>query len=99
MGGGKMLRDRYRIAARHDSRFTNFTNFGILDPTCGAFEQVSIKKAYGVGPIQYAPGILIAVSTYCNTLHLVFQGNGDEQFHGFIHNFLEDILSRFRCLP
>jgi NRPS condensation-like uncharacterized protein len=91
--GGKILRKKYRQAVRRDSRFFNYTNFGIMDETRLAFEQISIKRAYGVGPIQYAPGILIALSTYRSTLHFVVQGKGDEQFQNFVRQFLGDILS------
>ncbi|HUL23072.1 MAG TPA: condensation domain-containing protein [Thermodesulfobacteriota bacterium] len=90
--GGKMLRKRYRQAATRGSRFINYTNFGVLDETRLIFGQVPIKQAYGVGPIQYAPGVLIALSTFRDTLHLVVQGKGNEQFRGFVREFLGAIL-------
>ena len=87
-----MLRDRYRQAATRGSRFINYTNFGVLDETRLIFGQVPIIQAYGVGPIQFAPGVLIALSTFRDTLHLVVQGKGNEPFRGFVRGFLEAIL-------
>ena len=92
--GGKMIRDRYRRAAGRGSRFINFTNFGILEEGPLAFGRLSPQRAYGVGPIQYAPGVLIAITTYRGALHLVVQGRGNERFRGFVREFLEALLHR-----
>jgi NRPS condensation-like uncharacterized protein len=96
MLGGRLLRQRYQQAASRGSRFINFTNFGIIDETQLAFDGVSIDQAYGVGPNQYAPGILIALSTYRKTLHLVVQGNDTERFQPFIRSFLDAVLVDLR---
>src|SRR4051794_4196129 len=37
---------------------------------------VAPRRAYGVGPNQYAPGCLIALSTFRDSLHLVVKGQG-----------------------
>jgi NRPS condensation-like uncharacterized protein len=94
--GGRMLRERYQKAASRGSRFINFTNFGVIDKNLCNFGGLFPEQAYGVGPIQYAPGILIALSTYRNNLHWVVQGNDAEQFQPFIRKFLADTLSNLR---
>lgn len=83
--------ERYRLAATRGSRFINLTNFGVIDGARCDF-RVPLAQAYGVGPIQYAPGILIALSTYRNTLHLIVQGNDTRRFQPFINAFLKSIL-------
>jgi NRPS condensation-like uncharacterized protein len=90
--GGQMIRERYQKAARRGSRFINYTNFGILDATRLAFGLAVARQVYGVGPLQYPPGIIIAVSTYQNTLHWVVQGKGTEPFQRFAREFLQAIL-------
>lgn len=89
--GGRMMRDRYRLASSRGSRFINLTNFGVIDAAQCDFG-VPLAAAYGVGPIQYAPGILIAVSTFADTLHLVVQGNDTRRFQPFIQAFLQSIV-------
>jgi NRPS condensation-like uncharacterized protein len=89
--GGRMMLERYRLAATRGSRFINLTNFGVIDGARCDF-RVPLAQAYGVGPIQYAPGILIALSTYRNTLHLIVQGNDTRRFQPFINAFLKSIL-------
>jgi NRPS condensation-like uncharacterized protein len=95
MRGGRMLHDRYQIAARHGSRFINLTNFGIIDEAACNFGIIQPVQAYGVGPNQYAPGILIAVSTYRNCLHLVVQGNDTRNFQPFVSEILGSLVSYF----
>ena len=77
-----MMQSRYQQAAARGSRFINFTNFG-----------VPVEQAYGVGPIQYAPGILVALSTYRKKAHFVVQGNDSVKFQPFIHAFLTNIVT------
>jgi NRPS condensation-like uncharacterized protein len=91
MQGGRMMLDRYRLAATRGSRFINLTNFGVIDGARCDF-QVPLIQAHGVGPIQYAPGILLAMSTYRNTLHFTVQGNDTRRFQPFINSFLKSIL-------
>ncbi len=93
MRGGRMLRDRYQMAASRGSRFINLTNFGVIEEARCNFGDLQPVQAYGVGPNQYAPGILIAVSTYRNVLHLVVQGNDPQKFQPFVRAFLDSILS------
>jgi NRPS condensation-like uncharacterized protein len=95
LNGGKMIRERYQLAANRGSRFINFTNCGLLDSSCEAFRQTQIKQAYIVGPAQFGSGIIIAISTFNNSLHLTVQGKGDEKFCTFTQNFLESVLSHF----
>jgi NRPS condensation-like uncharacterized protein len=90
LGGGRMMLNRYRLASSRNSRFINLTNFGVVESARCEFG-VPVAHAYGVGPIQYAPGILIALSTYANTLHLVVQGNDTQRFQPFIRAFLASI--------
>jgi NRPS condensation-like uncharacterized protein len=99
--GGRMLRERYQMAASHGSRFINFTNFGIIDEGRCDFGGLRPEQACGIGPIQYAPGILIALSTYRNNLHWVVQGNDAGRFQPFVRQFLGDILSNldFQAQP
>lgn len=95
VNGGKMLHEKYRIAANRGSGFINFTNCGILDSSCLAFGQNSIKQAYIVGPVQYGAGMIIAISTFRNKLHLTIQGKSDQWYHSFIRDFLHAILEHF----
>lgn len=96
--GGRILHDRYTRAATRGSRFINFTNFGIIDEAQLGFDGVQVQQAYGIGPIQYAPGILMALSTYRQTLHLVVQGNDTERFQPFMREFMEDLLNNLQDL-
>jgi len=50
----------------------------------------------GVGPVQYAPGFLIALSTYRDTLHLVVQGRGPGPWRESLRQFLQTVVD---CLP
>ena len=86
-----MMLERYQLAATRSSRFINLTNFGVIDGARCDF-QAPLAQAYGVGPIQYAPGILLALSTYRNTLHFIVPGNDTQRFQLFIHAFLKSIL-------
>ena len=95
MQGGRMMRDRYRLAASRGSRFVNLTNFGVIEAAHCDFG-VPLAGAYGIGPVQYAPGILIAISTCSQKLHLVVQGNDTRRFQPFIHAFLESLLVELR---
>lgn len=88
---GHFIRKRYESAAVHGSRFLVVTNFGILDQIITNFGEIPIKTAYGIGPIQYGSGILIALSTCQQTLHLVIQCKGDEECQGAIRQLLGDI--------
>ena len=92
VAGGKMMRDRYQLAAAHGSRFINFTNFGTIDSTGISFGDVPLAQVYGVGPIQYPPGILIALSTYQDTLHFVVQGRDARRFQPFVRKFLDTLV-------
>jgi NRPS condensation-like uncharacterized protein len=92
--GGERIRQRYEQAASRGSRFINFTNFGVIDESLCDFGRVPLQQVYGIGPIQYAPGILIALSTYRNMLHLVVQGNDTQRNQPFIHAFLASIVSQ-----
>jgi NRPS condensation-like uncharacterized protein len=96
--GGRMLRDRYQAAAARGSRFINLTNFGIIEEARCRFGDLQPEQAYGVGPNQYAPGILIAVSTCCNWLHLVVQGNDTQIFQPFVREMLEAILNSLKAM-
>lgn len=91
MSGGKRMKARYQIAASHQSRFVCLSNFGVIDPARCNFG-TQLVQAYGVGPIQYAPGILIAVSTCANSMHLTLQGNDTQRFQPFIRDFFKSIL-------
>lgn len=95
--GGKRIRDRYHLAAARGSRFINCTNFGVIDTTRCTFGDLRPTHAYGVGPLQYPPGFLIAVSTYQETLHLVVQGNDRPQFQPFIRSFLNTVIAQLRA--
>jgi NRPS condensation-like uncharacterized protein len=92
--GGQMIRSRYQQAASRGLSFINFTNFGVIDESLCDFGSVSLRQAYGIGPIQYAPGMLIALSTYRNTLHLVVYGNDTQRFQPLIRSFLASIKSQ-----
>jgi len=98
MRGGRMLRDRYQLAASRGSRFINLTNFGVIEEALCNFGDLQPVQAYGVGPNQYAPGILIAVSTYRKRLYLVVQGNDTQKFQPFVREFLDSILSSLGVL-
>ncbi|HTP08691.1 MAG TPA: hypothetical protein VMP08_10595, partial [Anaerolineae bacterium] len=96
--GGRILHDRYARASTRGSRFINFTNFGIIDETQLRFDGVQVQQAYGIGPLQYAPGILLALSTFQQTLHLAVQGNDTERFQPFIREFMGSLLRSLRSL-
>jgi NRPS condensation-like uncharacterized protein len=91
--GGQLLRQRYQRAAARGSRFINYTNFGVMEDEHVAFDRVAVKQVFGVGPIQYAPGFLVAISTYRNTLHFVVQGKGSREFQIAVRQFLDAIRS------
>jgi NRPS condensation-like uncharacterized protein len=92
LNGGKILHARYQFAASRGSNFIILSNFGIIDAQRLAFAELMPKQVYGIGPLQNPPGILIAISTYQENLHLVVQSRGDDTFQLFIHHFLEDIF-------
>jgi NRPS condensation-like uncharacterized protein len=92
--GGQMIRSRYQQAASRGLSFINFTNFGVIDESLCDFGSVPLRQAYGIGPIQYAPGILIALSTYRKTLHFIVYGNDTQRFQPFIRSFLASIESQ-----
>jgi len=91
--GGRMIKQRYQKAAQRGSRFINYTNFGVLERERFIFRGTPIEQIYGVGPIQYAPGVLIALSTYQNVLHFVVQGKGNQEFQAAIHQFLNEVVA------
>jgi NRPS condensation-like uncharacterized protein len=91
VGGGNLLRNRYKKIVSTGLDYVNLTNFGIIDETRCKFGDLQPTQVHAVGPVQYAPGILIAVSTYQNRLHLVLHGNDTQRFQPFIHEFLESI--------
>ena len=92
--GGQMIRSRYQQAASRGLSFINFTNFGVIDESLCDFGSVPLRRVYGIGPIQYAPGMLIALSTYRNMLHFVVYGNDMQRFQPFICSFLASIESQ-----
>lgn len=94
INGGKILHDRYQVASGRGSRFINFTNFGNITSQCLTFASLPLKQVYGVGPLQNPPGVLIAISTYQNNLHLTVQSRGDDTLRLFIHNFLDEIFTQ-----
>ena len=87
-----MMQSRYQLAASRQSRFICLSNFGVIDKALCNFG-APLSQAYGVGPVQYAPGLLLAVSAFDSTLHLTVQGNDAERFQPFVHNFLNSIVS------
>jgi NRPS condensation-like uncharacterized protein len=92
MNGGRMLRDRYKAEASRGSRFINLTNFGPIDDKSCDFGELQPFQVYGIGPIQYAPGILLAISTYRKRMHFVVQGNDFLKFKLFIRSFVETVI-------
>jgi len=89
--GGRMMQAKYQLAATHQSRFICLTNFGVIDAAQCDFG-VPLAHVYGVGPIQYAPGMLIAVSTYADTMHVTVQGNDKRRFQPFVRDFLNSMM-------
>jgi len=96
--GGEIMRRRYEQAAASDRRFINVTNFGVIGREQAAFEGAPVSEAYGVGPEQNAPGILLALSTYAGTLHFVIQSSDRDHFQPFVRGFLRDVLDGLSCL-
>lgn len=92
MSGGKKLLENYSRAAAHKSGFVNETNFGIIDDKRCRFGEVYPRQVYGVGPIQYAPGMLIAISTYQENIHFVIQSNDRKSFQPFVQKFLQNFM-------
>jgi NRPS condensation-like uncharacterized protein len=46
------------------------SNMGVIDPGWVDFGEVAVMDAYGVGPVLYPPGFLLAASTFRGTLTL-----------------------------
>lgn len=89
IGGGRILEDKY---GEESSNALILTNFGAIDQNMVQFGQPLIHHVYAVGPHQHAPGILITVTSYRDTLTLVVQGT-DRRFQSFIRDFLQSIVS------
>jgi len=93
MSGGKKLLESYSIAAAHKSGFINETNFGVIDDKRCQFGEVFPRQVYAVGPIQYAPGMLITTSTYQDNIHFVIQSNDRKNFQPFVQKFLQNFAN------
>lgn len=90
--GGKIIKKRYETASTQESRFINLTNFGIVDEAQLLFDRIPVKKVYGIGPIQYAPGLLLVLSTFQDTLNLVVQANDTQNVQPFVRDFLTGVV-------
>jgi NRPS condensation-like uncharacterized protein len=88
----KRMKAMYEMASSHKSSYINLTNFGIIDEDLLRFDKTPVNHIYGVGPVENAPGLLIAVSTFQGTLNLVVQGDNKQRFQAFAKEFLEKIL-------
>lgn len=51
-----------------------------------------MNHVYGVGPVENAPALLIAISTFKGTLNLIVQGNDKKKFQPFAKEFLQKML-------
>jgi len=94
LGGGSQMRRRYEMASRRGSRFISATNFGVIDSGRIGFDGADVRGAYGIGPIQYAPGILIALSSYGGRLHFVVQSNDRQTFQPVVRDFLGGLVAQ-----
>ena len=90
--GGRVMQAMYRLMAARGSRYIDLTNFGLIDDARCDFG-VPLTHVYAVGPIQDAPGILIALTTYRDTMHLVVQGSDTRRFQPVIRDLLKSILA------
>lgn len=93
LNGGRLMRRRYQAASVRGSRFINATNFGVIDAQRLAFAGAEVRRAYGIGPIQGAPGVLLALSSFCGALHLVIQGSDRRAFQPVVRDLLVSLLS------
>jgi NRPS condensation-like uncharacterized protein len=55
-------------SVRHGRSDPVLSNFGLIDPECLNFGDVTVKDAYMLGPTLYAPGLMLAVSTFDSTM-------------------------------
>lgn len=89
--GGKKLKMVYDSAAKYESGSINLTNFGVVDESLLHFDDIQAKQVYAVGPVQKAPGLVITVSTFRNTLNFTLQGNDKQKVKPFVTGFFEGI--------
>jgi NRPS condensation-like uncharacterized protein len=94
--GGAAIKRKYRAASVRGSRFINLTNFGVFDDSRLVFGSVHLNSLYGIGPLQFPPGILIAVSTFSGTLNLVVQSNDAQRFQPIVRGLLEQITAELK---
>jgi NRPS condensation-like uncharacterized protein len=90
--GGKIIKKNYERAATHGARFINLTNFGVIDETQLIFDNIPVNHVFGIGPVQCAPGILIALSTFRDTLNFAVQGNDTI----FVKAFLASVITELK---
>lgn len=75
----------------------NLSNTGSINDELLQFSQhgravVSVKDAYIIGTIMYAPEIIIAVSSFRDKLNLIVQGNDSQRFQPFVKSLLQSII-------
>ncbi len=90
--GGMIMRRRYGNGGPRRRGFISVTNIGAIDEACAAFAGTGARQVYFVGPLQRAPGFLIAVSSFRSNLHLVIQANGGPAYRAFVQAFLDEAL-------
>lgn len=93
----KQMKELYDAASSHESGFINLTNFGIIDDQLLLFDKISVKDVYGIGPFQNAPALIIAVSTYKDTLNFAVQGSDRQKVQAFVKEFLKKTITELKC--
>jgi NRPS condensation-like uncharacterized protein len=88
------IKTTYETAASYESGFINITNFGIIDDRLLRFDNVTVKGAYGIGPFQSAPAMIIAVSTFQGTLDFTVQGSDRQKVQPFVKAFLAGMIDK-----
>jgi NRPS condensation-like uncharacterized protein len=91
--GGKIIQQTYQHMHRQGSEVINLTNIGVLDPARLAFADRPIQQIYGIGPLQFLPGLVILISTCQETLHIVVHSNHPRRIQPFMQSFIDEIIS------
>lgn len=93
----KQMKELYDAASSHESGFINLTNFGTIDDQLLLFDKISVKDVYGIGPFQNAPALIIAVSTFKDTLNFAVQGSDRQKIQAFVKEFLIKTIAELKC--
>jgi NRPS condensation-like uncharacterized protein len=92
LNGRKSLQKDYQREHSGGPSSINLSNTGPINDELLQFSPLSVKDAYIIGPILYAPEVIIAVSSFRDKLNLIVQGNDSQRFQPFVKNLLQSML-------